>query len=81
MDGEAGGYGGRGEDEVCWSVDRTEQTQCRIQLVKLVFPNSIRKVVLLIFKQLVFLNKMFTKNFNQPNMDNKKTYNEFTLIC
>jgi len=63
MGGEAGGYGGWGEDEVCGSVGRTGHNQYRIPLVKLVFPNSIRKVVLLIFKQLVFLNKMFYQKF------------------
>lgn len=39
-----------------------EDTQCGMLLV---FPTSIREVIL---KELVFLEKMFSESFDQPNM-------------
>ena len=37
-------------------------------LVELVFSISSKEVIFLIFKELIFLEKIFFKNFNQPNM-------------
>lgn len=45
-----------------------------MSLVHLVFLPFIRKVIFLIFNELVFLEKLISKIFDQPNMGNRKTF-------
>lgn len=47
-----------------------EDTQCGMLLV---FPTSIREVIL---KELVFLEKIYSKNFDRPNM--RKSFSPIT---
>lgn len=53
-----------------------------MSLVELVFPAFIREVILLGFKELVFLEKMFFQIFDQPNrrkVENVFFHTEHTL--
>uniref|UniRef100_A0A0V0GKN9 Putative ovule protein n=1 Tax=Solanum chacoense TaxID=4108 RepID=A0A0V0GKN9_SOLCH len=39
-----------------------------MSLMQLVWPTSIREMIFFIFKELVFLEKIFSKHFDQPNI-------------
>lgn len=60
------GLRGWSEDDVRWRVKR-RQPMCNATS-KLGFPTSIRKVIFLIFKEFIFLEKKKSKNFDKSNM-------------
>lgn len=51
---KSGGWG-------CLAGGELGDNELRLSLMKLVFPTFIRKVIFLIFEQLVFLEKIFFK--------------------